>query len=68
MHAVGKLLEQVPMEKRAGVGLVIGTTLGCLETDREFERSRREAGGRYASPTAFSRTLPSTVTAEVAAR
>ena len=65
-RAMGSLMEQVPAEKRAEVGLVIGTTLGCLETDREFERSRREAGGRYASPAAFSRSLPSTVAAELA--
>jgi hypothetical protein len=47
-------------------GVVIGTAFGCLETDRLFDRSRREHGGRYASPAAFSRTLPSTVAAELA--
>ncbi len=66
MRAAEKLMVHVSAEKRAAVGLVIGTTLGCLETDREFERSRRESGGRYASPAAFSRTLPSTVAAELA--
>ncbi|MGN6370605.1 MAG: beta-ketoacyl synthase N-terminal-like domain-containing protein [Phycisphaerae bacterium] len=65
MGVMGRLMEFVPEGLRERVGLVIGTTLGCLETDREFERSRVEAGGRYASPAAFSRTLPSTVAAEL---
>jgi hypothetical protein len=52
--------------ERGRMGLVVGTTLGCVGEDRRFDLSRREAGGRYVSPGAFSRTLPSTVAAEVA--
>jgi len=59
------LLRDVRMDERARMGVVMGTVAGCLEVDREFDRSRRE-NARYASPAAFSRTLPSTVLAELA--
>jgi len=68
LGALQPLVGRIPAEKRAATGLVLGTTLGCLETDRAFDRSRREHNGRYASPTAFSRTLPSTVAAELSLR
>jgi 3-oxoacyl-(acyl-carrier-protein) synthase len=50
---------------RTELGVVLGTVVGSLQADWEFDRSRREAGGRYASPAAFSRTLPSTSAAEI---
>jgi hypothetical protein len=66
LQALEPLIGAIPAEKLASTGLVLGTTLGCLEMDREFDRSRREDNGRYASPAAFSRTLPSTIAAELA--
>jgi hypothetical protein len=68
LRLVGHALRGVPVEARLGMGLVLGTTTGCLAADAEFDASRREAGGRYASPAAFSRTLPSTVAAEVSVK
>ncbi len=62
------VLAGLPEHGREKVGLVVGTTMGCLEADWEFDRSRREAEGRYASPAAFTRTLPSTIAAEMAIR
>ena len=61
-----QLLCNIELPERDNIGLIIGTAFGCLETDRVFDRSRREADGRYASPAAFARTLPSTVAAELA--
>ncbi len=65
LRTCSQLLSDIEPPMRDTVGLVIGTALGCLETDRIFDRSRREAHGRYASPAAFARTLPSTVAAEI---
>ncbi len=65
LQACEPLVCDLDERMKSRTGLVIGTALGCLETDRDFDRSRREAGGRYASPAAFSRTLPSTVAAEL---
>lgn len=62
------LLVDIPPEERASLGVVLGTTTGCLAADAAFDRSRREAGGRYASPAAFARTLPSTVAAELSVK
>lgn len=66
--AASAAIDNLRATERETMGIVVGTTLGCLETDRLFDRSRRDAGGRYASPAAFSRTLPSTVPAELALR
>ena len=52
----------------ADIALILGTTRGCPQSDWEFDRSRREAGGRYASPAAFARTLPSTIPAELSVK
>ncbi len=59
------LLRDVPMQQRENMGLFIGTRYGCLEDDRIFQQSRREDGGKFASPAAFRRTLPSTLPAEL---
>jgi 3-oxoacyl-(acyl-carrier-protein) synthase len=64
-EAVAELLAHMPAELVARVGLVIGTTRGCLEADRLFDESRRD-NARYASPAAFTRTLPSTAAAQIA--
>ena len=66
LRVCAPLLDGISGGDRDRTGLVIGTGFGCLETDRVFDQSRRENGGRYASPAAFSRTLPSTVAAELA--
>jgi hypothetical protein len=63
-RAMELLLEPIGQEERARMGLVIGTAAGSLEVDRVFDRSRR-GNPRFASPAAFSRTLPSTVLAEL---
>jgi hypothetical protein len=68
LRAAMCILEPLPSTVRADMGIVIGTSSGSLEMDRIFDRSCREAGGRYASPAAFSRTLPSTAAAEIALR
>jgi hypothetical protein len=62
------LLEGQPAEARDGMGLVLGTATACLHADRAFDRSRREAAGRYASPAAFAQTLPSTVAADLSVK
>jgi hypothetical protein len=67
-RTMAAVLAELPEKGREKTGLMVGTTLGCLEADREFDRSRREAEGRYASPAAFTRTLPSTIAAEMAIR
>lgn len=65
LRLVGQLLRQVPPTGREGMGLFMGTRFGCLEDDRNFQRSRLADGGKYASPAAFRRTLPSTLAAEL---
>lgn len=59
------LLQPVPKAHRENMGLFMGTRFGSLEDDRIFQQSRRADGGRFASPAAFRRTLPSTVPAEI---
>jgi Beta-ketoacyl synthase, N-terminal domain len=59
------LVHDLPDQTRREMGLFIGSTTGSLEDDRIFQRSRRAQAGRYASPAAFRRTLPSTVPAEL---
>jgi hypothetical protein len=63
--AVKELLAHVPVQEIPQVGLIVGTTQGCVEADRAFDVSRRE-NPRYASPAAFATTLPSTVAARLA--
>lgn len=59
------LLQGVLAAQRETMGLFIGTRYGSLEDDRIFQASRVADGGRFASPAAFRRTLPSTVPAEL---
>ncbi|MGC8540388.1 MAG: beta-ketoacyl synthase N-terminal-like domain-containing protein [Phycisphaerae bacterium] len=59
------LLQGVSAAQRETMGLFIGTRYGSLEDDRIFQASRVADGGRFASPAAFRRTLPSTVPAEL---
>ena len=47
------------------VGLILGTASGSLAADRAFDCSRVDDGGKYISPAAFSRTLPSVIVAEI---
>ena len=59
------LLRGVSVPQRESMGLFIGTCYGSLEDDRLFQASRVADGGKFASPAAFRRTLPSTVPAEL---
>jgi hypothetical protein len=59
------LLRPVPESIRHDMGLFLGTCFGCIEDDRMFQESRLADGGKFASPAAFRRTLPSTVPAEL---
>ena len=59
------LLNRVSTSQRQKLGLFIGTRFGCLEDDRIFQKSRIADGGKYTSPAAFRRTLPSTLPAEL---
>ncbi len=62
------VLTDLPPHLRQQTAIILGTPHGCLHADWEFDRSRREAHGRYASPAAFSRTLPSTLPAELSVK
>src|ERR1035437_8720815 len=53
LRAMAVLIDGLSEHEREKMGMVMGTTCGCLEMDREFDRSRRESGGRFASPAAF---------------
>jgi|GEM_PF-5319043 len=59
------LLKHVSIAHRQNMGLFVGTRFGSLEDDRMFQKSRLADGGKFASPAAFRRTLPSTVPAEL---
>lgn len=59
------LLQQIAPTQRELMGLFIGTRYGSLEDDRLFQASRVADAGKFASPAAFRRTLPSTVSAEL---
>ncbi len=59
------LLQGAAVAGRETMGLFIGTRYGSLEDDRIFQASRVADGGKFASPAAFRRTLPSTVSAEL---
>ena len=65
MELTALLLKQVSITHRQNMGLFVGTRFGCLEDDRTFQKSRLADDGRFASPAAFRRTLPSTVPAEL---
>jgi hypothetical protein len=65
IRALRALTGALPDSVCRPLGLFLGTTTGSLPADREFDRSRRDAAGRYASPAAFARTLPSTLAAEL---
>lgn len=65
LRLVERLLRPVSPVRRKNMGLFMGTRFGCLEDDRIFQNSRLADGGKYASPAAFRRTLPSTVPAEL---
>ncbi len=67
-NAVAQLCTGTSTEILRDMGLFIGTTLGSLQQDRRFDESRRQQDGRYASPAAFTRTLPSAVTSELTIR
>ena len=59
------LLKPVSIAQRQDMGLFVGTRFGSLEDDRMFQKSRLADSGKFASPAAFRRTLPSTLPAEL---
>jgi hypothetical protein len=67
LQAAEMLIGHLTPAERDRTGLVLATLHGCLATDWTFDRSRRDEP-RFASPAAFSRTLPSTLAAEAALR
>jgi hypothetical protein len=67
LQAAEMLIAHLTPAERDRTGLVLATLHGCLATDWTFDRSRRDEP-RFASPAAFSRTLPSTLAAEAALR
>ncbi|HEX6272031.1 MAG TPA: beta-ketoacyl synthase N-terminal-like domain-containing protein [Polyangiaceae bacterium] len=51
---------------RERVGVVMGTTTGCLEENERFDRVRRESGPRAVEPKRFARTSPNVPAGECA--
>jgi 3-oxoacyl-[acyl-carrier-protein] synthase II len=56
-------LESLP---RSRVGVVVGTSVACLEENEGFDRTRRERGPRAVEPRRFSRTSPNLPAGECA--
>src|SRR4051812_40176920 len=50
------LLQKLSTNERSAAGIFLATRAGCLLGDIEFDRSRREADGRFVSPGAFRGT------------
>jgi hypothetical protein len=59
------LVQTLSPEQRSKMGIILTTRRGSQAIDEEFDRSRRDADGRYASPAAFTRTLPSSLPTEL---
>jgi hypothetical protein len=59
------LLQTLSAEQRSKMGIILATRRGSQSVDEEFDLSRREADGRYTSPAAFTRTLPSSLPTEL---
>ncbi len=59
------VLQDIPAKDRQTMAVFLGTMRGAREEDLIFQRSRKNSNGKYSSPAAFSRTLPSTVAAEL---
>jgi hypothetical protein len=55
-----------PPLPRERTGIVIGTSVACLEEDEKFDRARRERGMRAVEPKTFSRTSPNLPAGECA--
>lgn len=61
-----QLITNIPMEILEDTGLFLGMPSGSAAADLQFQRSRRADAGKFPSPAAFSRTLPSTLNARLA--
>ena len=59
------LLAAAPDIPRDRIGIILGTHHGCAFDDALFDDSRRADHGRFASPAAFARTLPTTIPAHL---
>ncbi|HEY4329588.1 MAG TPA: hypothetical protein VGN88_07620 [Phycisphaerae bacterium] len=68
LRLAATLLAKVSEPARSSSGIILGTRHGCLRTDIDFDQSRREAAGRFASPGAFRGTLPSAIPSELSVR
>lgn len=62
------VLSPIPPDVRRDAAVILATTHGCLRTDIDFDRSRREANARFASPAAFRNTLPTHIPAELSVK
>jgi len=52
------LTRELPTPERQAMASSSPPISACFQTDLEFDLSRRDAAGRYASPAAFRGTLP----------
>jgi 3-oxoacyl-(acyl-carrier-protein) synthase len=64
--AIASALVGLESLRRSRVGVVVGTSVGCLEENEVFDRTRRERGPRAAEPRRFSRTSPNLPAGECA--
>jgi len=65
LQLAATVLQPLSREDRTAAGIFLATRHGCLQTDIEFDRSRRETNGRFVSPAAFRGTLPSIGAGEI---
>jgi 3-oxoacyl-[acyl-carrier-protein] synthase II len=64
--AIASALDRLEPLPRSRVGVVVGTSVGCLEENELFDRTRRERGPRAVEPRRFSRTSPNLPAGECA--
>jgi 3-oxoacyl-[acyl-carrier-protein] synthase II len=64
--AIASALDGLESLPRSRVGVVVGTSVGCLEENEVFDRTRRERGPRAVEPRRFSRTSPNLPAGECA--
>ena len=64
--AIASALDGLEPFPRSRIGVVVGTSVGCLEENEVFDRTRRERGPRAVEPRRFSRTSPNLPAGECA--
>jgi hypothetical protein len=65
LRLTNALIKPLSTADHAAAAIIFATHYGSLRVDHEFDRSRHEADGRYASPAAFTRTLPGSLPTEL---